>query len=241
MKEGLGKVRALVFDVFGTVVDWRSSIIREGELLSAAKGLNVDWPAFADAWRAGYRPAMDRVGSGTLGWTNIDTLHRMILDELLVKFSIKGLAEADIEHFNRAWHRLSPWPETVGGLNRLRGRYVISTLSNGNVALLVNMAKNAGLPWDCVLSGELFKAYKPDPRVYQGAAAVLGYAHDEVMLVAAHPNDLEGARKAGLRTAYVHRALEFGAEKRKKSMAELNLDFDVLATDFLDLARQLEA
>jgi len=241
MKEGLGKVRALVFDVFGTVVDWRSSIIREGELLAAARRLQVDWPAFADAWRAGYRPAMDRVGSGTLGWTNIDTLHRMILDELLVKFSIKGLSEADIDHLNRSWHRLSPWPDTVGGLNRLRGRYVISTLSNGNVSLLVNMAKNAGLPWDCVLSGEFFKAYKPDPRVYQGAAAVLGCANDEVMLVAAHTNDLEGARKAGLKTAYVHRALEFGAEKRKKSMAEQNLDFDVLATDFLDLANQLEA
>lgn len=246
MKDGPGKIRALVFDVFGTVVDWRCSIIREGELLGAAKGfrnqgLQVDWPAFADAWRAGYRPAMDRVGNGALGWTNIDALHRMMLDELLVKFSIKGLSEADIDHLNRAWHRLSPWPDTVGGLNRLRGRYVISSLSNGNVALLVNMAKNAGLPWDCVLSGEIFKAYKPDPRVYQGAAAMLGCANDEVMLVAAHPNDLEGARKAGLRTAYVHRALEFGAEKRKKPMAELNLDFDVLATDFLDLAAQLKA
>ncbi len=236
-----GKVRALVFDVFGTVVDWRSSIIREGELLSASKGLKVDWPAFADAWRAGYRPAMDRVGSGALGWTNIDTLHRMILDELLVKFAIKGLSEAEINHLNRAWHRLSPWPDTVGGLNRLRGRYVISTLSNGNVALLVNMAKNAGLPWDCVLSGEIFKAYKPDIKVYQGAATMLGLPFDQVMLVAAHPNDLDGARKAGLRTGYVHRALEFGPEKQKKPMSELNLDFDVLATDFLDLAAKLGA
>ena len=203
-------VRALVFDVFGTVVDWRASLIREGELLTAAKGITADWPAFADAWRAGYKPAMDRVRKGALGWTNIDVLHREILDELLPQFGIKGLSEAELDHLNRAWHRLMPWPDTVSGLNRLRARFVISTLSNGNVSLLVNMAKNAGLPWDCVMSAELFNHYKPDPEVYQGAARLLDLPRDQVMMVAAHPGDLRAAREAGLKTAYVDRPLELG-------------------------------
>ena len=232
-------VRALTFDVFGTVVDWRSSIIREGELLAAAKGLKVDWPAFADAWRAGYRPAMDRVARGELGWQNIDDLHRSILDGLLSKFGITGLDEGEIDHLNRAWHRLMPWPDSVPGLNRLRSRYVISTLSNGNIGLLVDMAKNAGLPWDCVLSGELIHKYKPDPEVYKMAARLLGYELSEVMMVAAHPPDLQAAARAGLKTAYVPRPLEHGAERRA-GHAEGG-GFDVVASDFLDLAAKLGA
>src|SRR2546421_6235653 len=168
------QVRALAFDVFGTVVDWRSSIIREAELLAAAKGLRVDCPAFADAWRAGYRPAMDRVMRGEIGWQNIDSLHRSILDGLLARFAITGCSEKEIDHLNRAWHRLMPWPDSVPGLNRLRSRYVLATLSNGNIALLVDMAKHAGLPWDCLLSGELIGKYKPDLEVYRLAAVVLG-------------------------------------------------------------------
>jgi 2-haloacid dehalogenase len=234
-------VRALVFDVFGTVVDWRSSLIREGELLSAAKGIEADWPAFADAWRAGYKPAMDRVRKGALGWTNIDTLHRGILDELLPKFAIKGLSEAELDHLNRAWHRLSPWPDTVGGLNRLKTRFTISSLSNGNVSLLVNMAKNAGLPWDMVMSAELFNHYKPDPEVYQGAARMLDLPREQVMMVAAHPGDLRAARAAGLKTAYVDRPLELGAENRDKREPFKPGDFDVMAGDFIDLAMKLEA
>ena len=166
-------VRALVFDVFGTVVDWRSSIIREGRALGRRKRLRVDWTAFADAWRDGYQPAMARVRSGELGWTKIDDLHRMILDGLLKQFSIRGLAELEIDDLNRAWHRLRPWPDARRGLALLKRDYVIATLSNGNIALLTNMAKNAGLPWDCVLSAELFRAYKPSPAVYRGAADLL--------------------------------------------------------------------
>jgi 2-haloacid dehalogenase len=236
---GPAGVRALVFDVFGTVVDWRSSLIREGELLTATEGIKADWAAFADAWRAGYKPAMDRVRKGALGWTNIDTLHRSILDELLPRFGIQGLSEAELDHLNRAWHRLMPWPDTVAGLNRLKSRYVIATLSNGNVALLVNMAKNAGLPWDMVMSAELFNHYKPDPEVYQGAARLLDLPCEQVMLVAAHPSDLRGAHAAGLKTAYVDRPLELGPQGEREAVAAG--DFDYMAGDFLDLAGQLGA
>lgn len=234
-----GSVKALVFDVFGTVVDWRGSIIREGELLGKRKGLNVDWVKFADAWRNGYRPAMQKVRSGAIPWLNIDGLHRMILDDLLVQFQIGDLSEAEVDHLNRAWHRLAPWPDSVGGLNRLKSRYVLSTLSNGNVSLLVNMAKNAGLPWDCVLSAEVFNHYKPDPEVYLGAAKLLGPAPAQLMMVAAHLGDLEAARKLGLRTAFVARPLEFGATVKADSAADAQGKVDVVASDFIDLAEQL--
>lgn len=232
-------VKALTFDVFGTVVDWRASIIREGELLGARKGLEVDWPAFADAWRAGYAPAMDRVRKGELPWTPIDLLHRMILDSLLEKFSLEGLSEQDKTHLNLAWHRLMPWPDAVGGLNRLRARFVVATLSNGNVSLLVDMAKNAGLPWDAVLSAELFGHYKPDPEAYLGAARLLGLAPHEVMMVAAHPSDLRAAKAAGLKTAYVLRPLEFGPQGRRYP-PEPEGAFDFVAADFLELATRLK-
>ncbi len=231
-------VKALAFDVFGTVVDWRSSIIREGELVGARKGLKVDWAAFADAWRAGYRPAMDRVMRGDAGWANIDKLHREILDSLLPKFQIAGLAEEEIAHLNRAWHRLMPWPDSVPGLNRLKSRYVIATLSNGNVSLLVDMAKHAGLPWDTVLSGELINKYKPDLEVYRMAARLLGVAPGELMLVAAHPPDLLAAKRAGLKAAYVPRPLEHGPGRPPPPA---DPSFDVTATDFLDLAARLGA
>jgi len=229
-------LRALVFDVFGTAVDWRSSIIREGELLGRAKGLKADWAAFADAWRAGYRPAMDRTAKGE--WANIDTLHRSILDELLPKFNLH-LGESEAAHLNLAWHRLMPWPDSVPGLNRLKTRYIIATLSNGNVSLLVDMAKNAGLPWDTVLSGELIQKYKPDPETYRMAARLLGASLDETMLVAAHPDDLLAAQRTGLKTAYVPRPLEHGPKPLVPPPAGAR--FDYTATDFLDLARQLGA
>ena len=174
----ISQVKALTFDVFGTVVNWRDSIIREGVKLAKAKGLDVDWPVFADRWRGGYGPSMERVRTGDLPWTNIDTLHRMILDELLEEFGITGLSEDEKQDFNKAWHRLDPWPDSAPGLTRLKKGYVISTLSNGNVALLTNMAKWGGLPWDCILSAELFKRYKRDPKVYQGAAKLLGLPND---------------------------------------------------------------
>jgi 2-haloacid dehalogenase len=232
-------LRALAFDVFGTVVDWRSSIVREGQMLSAAKDLQVDWSAFADAWRAGYAPAMDRTRGAGASWADIDTLHRQILDELVPRFGLQSLIEAELAELNAAWHRLMPWPDAVGGLNRMKARFVISTLSNGNISLLVDMAKNAGLPWDCVLSGELIRKYKPDPEVYRMAARLLGCAPQQLMLVAAHPSDLAAAKACGLRTAYVHRALEFGPGAPPRPARPEG--FTLCASDFIDLARQLGA
>ena len=230
--------KALLFDVFGTVVDWRGSIAREARRMGRAKGVRTDWSAFADAWRAGYRPAMDCVRRGELPWLSIDALHRMILDELLRRFELP-LTEREKGDLNAAWHRLAAWPDTVTGLKRLKRRYVIGTLSNGNVALLLDLARRRGLPWDCILSAELFHRYKPDPEVYLGAVELLGLGPREVMLVAAHKDDLAAARRCGLKTAFVRRPLEYGA----RSAPELADDrrATVNADDFLDLARQLGA
>lgn len=230
-------IKALVFDVFGTVVDWRGSITREVREFARVKNFQIDAAAFADAWRAGYRPAMDRVRKGALPWMNIDRLHRLILDELLIQFQLRGLKEADKDHLNRVWHRLKPWPDSVRGLKKLKSAYVISTLSNGNVALLTNMAKQAGLPWDCVISAELFRHYKPDLEAYRGAAALLGFKPREVMLVAAHKDDLFAAKKAGLRTAFVRRPNEYGPAVKGDLSAEPGFDYN--ADDFLDLASKL--
>ena len=231
-------VRALVFDVFGTVVDWRSSIIREGQKLAQAKGIsNVDWAEFADAWRAGYGPSMSRVRSGELPWTKIDVLHRAVLDELLDRFSVTGLSEEEKRDFNFAWHRLDAWPDSVPGLTRLKKGYIIATLSNGNVALLTNMAKWARLPWDCILSAELMKHYKPDPECYLGAADLLGLEPPEVMMVAAHKGDLNSARALGLKTAFVPRPGEHGPERTVDT--EPDDAFDLNCTDFEDLAAKL--
>jgi 2-haloacid dehalogenase len=227
-------IKALVFDVFGTVVDWRGSIIREGHLLGAKLGISRDWAAFADGWRAGYVPAMDKVRKGTLPWMNIDSLHRLILNDLIKQFELEQLTELERVDLNKVWHRLMPWPDSVGGLNLLKARFPIATLSNGNVSLLVNMAKNAGLPWDCILSAELFGQYKPDLEVYQKAAKYLGYANNEVMLVAAHPGDLEAAKRAGLRTAYVSRPLEYGSVDKAESAQ--GHDFDFKVNSFYELA-----
>jgi len=237
MNLALREVKALTFDVFGTVVDWRSSIAREGRSLGKSLGIRADWDAFADAWRAGYRPAMDDVRSGRLPWTNIDGLHRRILERILKDSGLGNLSEAQKDHLNRAWHRLTPWPDAVRGLKRLKKGYLITTLSNGNVSLLTNMAKHAGLPWDCVLSAELFQHYKPDPEAYLGAAAILGLAPHEVMMVAAHKDDLRAAQRAGLRAAFVQRPLEFGDPGKKDLKPEK--DFDVNAKDFVDLATKL--
>jgi 2-haloacid dehalogenase len=197
----------------------------------------VNWSKFADAWRAGYRPAMDRVRNGQLPWMNIDSLHRLILDELLVKFGITGLTEEEKDHLNRVWHRLKPWPDAVRGLKRLKKKYVIATLSNGNVALLTNMAKHAGLPWDCVISAELFRHYKPDPEAYLGAAELLGMRPGEVMLVAAHKDDLRAAQRAGLRTAFVARPNEKGPRATIDVAPDAAFNHNV--ADFLDLADRL--
>lgn len=225
--------KALTFDVFGTVVDWRSSIIHEAAVME----LRIDGAKFANDWRAGYQPAMARVRSGELGWTSIDVLHRQILDELIEKYKITGLTEARKVHLNRVWHRLDPWPDAARGLALLRRKFVCATLSNGNVSLLVDLARHGGLTWDCVLSAELYRAYKPDAKVYLGAAETLGVKPAETMMVAAHKGDLLAARKAGLQTAFVERPLEKG----RGGGADIGKEdwMDVYAKDFVDLARQL--
>jgi 2-haloacid dehalogenase len=228
-------VRALAFDVFGTVVDWRSAVIRDGEELGRKKGLEVDWAAFADEWRGRYAPSMDRVRRGELPWTNLDALHRASLEELLEEFGIEGLTEEEIDHLNKVWHRLDPWPDSVAGLARLKERYVISTFSNGNVALLTDMAKRAGLPWDLILSAELVKHYKPDPETYLMASNLLDLRHDEVMLVAAHPSDLRAAQTHGLRAAYVLRPLEWGPEGEAEPA---DPSFDLVVDDLTELAEK---
>ena len=233
-----GDIRTLAFDVFGTVVDWRSTVIREGEELGRAKGLDVDWAAFADAWRGRYAPSMDRVRRGELPWTNLDALHRASLEELLVEFGVESLVEEEKDYFNQVWHRLEPWPDAVEGLGRLKGSYTITTLSNGNVALLTNMAKRAELPWDLILSAELIRRYKPDRETYLMVPGLLGLRPEEVVMVAAHPDDLRAAQEAGLRTAYVPRPLEFGPGGEAGAPDPA---FDVVATNFLDLADQLGA
>jgi len=211
--------------------------IREGEAYGQKKGLNVDWAAFADAWRAGYAPAMNRVRTGELPWKNIDALHRLILDDLLERFNLTGLNETEIDHLNRVWHRLEPWPDSVSGLARLRQRFILATLSNGNVALLVNMAKNAGLPWDCILSAELAKQYKPDPEVYLTAADLLGLTPAQVMMVAAHNSDLQAAQRVGFKTAFVARPQEHGPHQSADLEADPSVD--VISADFNDLADKL--
>jgi 2-haloacid dehalogenase len=226
-------VKILAFDIFGTVVDWHGSIAAEVN----AMNLNVDGGEFALAWRAGYQPAMRRVMSGELGWTLIDDLHRMILDEILEKFQIRHLDEEQKRHLNKVWHRLDAWPDSVEGLTRLKRKYTICTLSNGNIGLLTNMAKRAGLPWDCVLSAEVFKAYKPHPSTYLGVAKVFDLAPAQVMLVAAHHDDLASARGCGLQTAYIERPFEFGAANPKDVSPMADNTWH--AKNFLALADQL--
>lgn len=225
--------QVLVFDVFGTVVDWHGSIAREiGERFPG-----VDADAFALAWRAGYQPAMEAVRSGGRGFVKLDVLHREILDGVLQRFGLAHLGEAERAHINRIWHRLAAWPDTVAGLTRLKSRYTICSLSNGNLGLLTDMARHAGLPWDCVLGAEVFRAYKPDPRVYLGAAEVFDLPAQEVMMVAAHQDDLAAARACGLQTAYVERPLEFGASRVKDVSPDAANTLH--ARDLLDLADQL--
>ena len=231
--------KALVFDTFGTVVDWRGSIIAEGAVWGKAKGLTIDWGRFADRWRAGYNPAMEKVRRGELPWTKLDVLHRMLLEDLLKEFHITGLTEAEKDDWNRVWHRLNPWPDSVAGLTRLKKKFIIAPLSNGNVALLTDMAKHAGIPWDAIMSAELAKHYKPDRETYLTAADLLGLKPEETMMCAAHRGDLNAARSFGLKTGFIHRPNEYGPT-RKPDTASPG-DFDVVAGDMVDLASKLGA
>jgi 2-haloacid dehalogenase len=227
--------KVLAFDVFGTVVDWHGSIAAE----VANMGLQLDPDAFATAWREGYRPAMAKVRSGQLPWTKIDDLHRMILNDVLKTFKINSLSEMQIQHLNLVWHRLNPWPEAVEGLHKLKNRFTIVTLSNGNLGLLANMAKNAGLPWDLILSAEMFRHYKPDPETYLGVADIFNLSAEQVMLVAAHKDDLEAAHACGLQTAFIERPWEFGKNHLRDDL-QVESFTNYHAKDFLDLARQLD-
>jgi 2-haloacid dehalogenase len=230
-------VQALVFDVFGTVVDWRSSVAREVATAARRIGVETDGIALADAWRGEYGPSMDRVRKGELPWTTIDVLHRAALDALLPRFGLDALDEAARDHLNRGWHRLDPWWDSVAGLRRLRQRYTLATLSNGNVALLANMAKHARLPWDVILSAELFGHYKPDPEVYDGACRLLDLPPAQVMMVAAHNGDLRAASGRGLATAFVARPTEYGPAQTRDLVADG--PWDVVCASFTELASAL--
>ena len=231
--------KALVFDVFGTVVDWRSSVTAEVQQLAQRKGMVVDAAAFADAWRAAYAPSMNRVRTGELPWTKLDALHRMALDRLLVDFNMTGLSEEERHDLNLAWHRLTPWSDAVAGLARLKPKFIIAPLSNGNISLMTDLARHGGLPWDCILGAELVRHYKPDREVYQSAADILDLAPAEVMMVAAHLGDLRAAKRVGLQTAFVVRPKEFGPGGKPDLKADGSVD--VSAQDFSDLASQLGA
>jgi 2-haloacid dehalogenase len=227
-------IKAIVFDVFGTCVDWRSSVADEVNALAKRKGFTVDGAKFADAWRAQYGPTMNRVRAGELPWTRLDQLHRLSLDRLIVDFGLKGLTEAETAELNRAWHRLRPWPDVVSGLTRLKSQFIIAPLSNGNISLITNMARNAGLPWDCILGAELVRHYKPDLEVYRSAYELLDLDPGQVMMVAAHLGDLKGAAAVGLKTAFVPRPQEYGPGG--KAELEPEAWVDVTAKDFNQLS-----
>ncbi|MQA83103.1 MAG: haloacid dehalogenase type II [Streptosporangiales bacterium] len=233
------EIEALAFDVFGTVVDWRSGITEAFTRVGDRAGISADWPSVADAWRRRYRPTLDRVTRGELAWQNFDGLHRIMLDDVLAEHGLDGsdgLGEADREEMVRAWHGLPPWPDAVPGLTRLRERFILSTLSNGHVAMLVHLAKGGGLPFDCILSVELVGTYKPDPEVYRSASRFLDLPPERVLMVACHPYDLRAAAAEGMRTGFVTRPLEWGPDTRVEPPPE---GVDLVAEDFNDLAARL--
>lgn len=232
-------IRALTFDVFGTVVDWRGGIAREAEAMLAPKGVVLDWSAFADHWRRQYQPAMAEVREGRRGYVVMDVLHREMLDGTLEAFGVAGLDEPEMHRLTMAWRRLDPWPDVVEGMMRLKARLAVAALSNGNVALVLAMAKRAGLPWDAILGSELVGTYKPDAAIYDSAPRFLDLAPSQVMMVACHPWDLDAAKARGLRTAYVHRPIEWGpgTERALPQPGE----YDVIVHSFTELADALAA
>jgi 2-haloacid dehalogenase len=233
-------LRALVFDVFGTCVDWRGSVIRAGEELGRKRSLQVDWPRLADEWRRdGYIGPIARIRSGELPYTSSDQLFRSKLEELWPRYSATKLTEPEVRDLALAWRRLDPWPDVVEGLTQLRTRYVIAPLSNGTFATLTHMAKRAKLPWDCIIATELRQTFKPDREAYLLAASLLDLQPDQVMLVAAHERDLQGAQAAGLHTALVPRPAEWGPQAPPPGVPPAGT-FDFVARDFVDLARQLD-
>ena len=234
-------LKACVFDTFGTLVDWRTSVIAEATEWGKAKGLTINWEEFTDRWRMGYLPTLDKVRKGQLPWTRLDDLHRLILDQLLSDYGIQGLSEPEKTHWAHVWRRLEPWPDSVEGLTRLRSKYIISPLSNGNVALMVNLARFAGLPWDFVWGSDLVQHYKPDRETYLSVASLLDLKPDEVMMCAAHVGDLQAARQYGLRTAFIYRPDEYGNSRAAVPDKARTGDFDVVCTSVIHLAQELGA
>jgi 2-haloacid dehalogenase len=232
-------IKACLFDVFGTVVDWRTSVTRDLQEFARRKGIDgIDWLEFAVEWRKLYQPSMDEVRSGRRAFTILDVLHRESLVTLVERYRIAGLSQADIDHMSRAWHRLDPWPDVREGLGRLKREHIIAPCSNGNIALMVNMAKRAGLPWDCILGAETARAYKPVPEAYLASCRQLGLAPAAVMMVAAHNGDLQAAKAQGLATAFVARPLEHGPGQTTNLTPDWSC-VDVAAADFVELAERL--
>ena len=232
-------VKALTFDVFGTVVDWRSSIARDAEALLAREGHRVDGQAFALAWRARYQPSMEEVRAGRRPFVKLDLLHRENLLDVLKELDIDGLPETAVDALNRAWHRLDPWPDVADGLARLRRRFIVAPLSNGNVSLMIDLARHGGFSWDAILGAEVAHAYKPDPQAYRRAASLLDLDPGECLMVAAHNDDLVAAAAVGMRTAFVARRTEYGSDQTKDLAAAEGVD--IAAESFADLADQLGA
>lgn len=219
---------ALLFDVFGTLVDWRTSLIEDMSAFGSERGLHVDWPAFVDAWRSEYVPSMARVRRGEVPWTPLEALHRESFDALATRFGFAAaIGEADRHWCVGRWHRLRAWPDTVEGLGRLRKSHLLGTLSNGNVRLLTDLVRSAQLPMDLILSAELFRHYKRDPEVYRGAIELLASKPERVMLVAAHNDDLLAAKAEGMRTAFVSRPTEYGPAQRENIVAASGIDIAV--------------
>lgn len=232
-------VKAFIFDVFGTVVDWRGSLIEQCQAFGRAKGIDADWPAFADAWRGRYRPYMDKVRHGEMPWTNLDALHLMGLEEILEAFEIRALSDDEKAEMNFFWHYLRPWSDSVPGLYRLKNRYIIAPMSNGNIRLMTDMAKYSGLPWDCILGAEVARHYKPDPESYLTSVKLLGLRPEQVVMTAAHQGDLLAAQKVGLKTAFVPRPLEHGPERKPDPTPDPS--FNVVGDSFVDLASKVGA
>jgi 2-haloacid dehalogenase len=229
-------VKALFFDVFGTLVDWRTSIAREAKALLQPRGHALDWPAFADAWRGEYQGAMEEVRAGRIGFCKLDVLHRRNLDRILPRFDLDALGEDDRRALNMAWHRLDAWPDVTAALHRLRRRYLLAPVSNGNVSLMVDLARRNDFPWDAILGAEIAGDYKPKPRVYLAAAEAFDLAPGDCMMVAAHSSDLKAAAAAGLRTAHVARPDEKG---KGRGEGAPGVGVDVAAKDLGDLAGKL--
>jgi 2-haloacid dehalogenase len=232
-------IKALVFDVWGTVVDWRSSVLDELRALGQKRGLSIDWEAFLTDWHSAYYPGKERVNKGELPWTTVEAIYRQALDRLLVQHRIAGLTDSEVEYLNRAWTRMRPWPDSVAGFTLLKRRYVLSTMSNGSFAWLIEIARFGGLPFDCIISAENARCYKPRPEVYRTALSLLARKPEEVMLVAAHNYDLSAARALGMRTAFIPRPTEYGPRQTKDLKPEQ--DWDVVAADMIDLAQKMGA